>query len=75
MNSWRLVRDIELSAQPDYSSVEHEYAALWQRYFQRHAIAERHNPKLQQKHVPLRVRKHLLEFTAPKSPGPSDIPH
>jgi probable DNA metabolism protein len=62
LKSWRLIRDIELSAEPGMTAAEHEYAALWQRYFQRHAIAERHNPKLQQKHVPLRVRKHLTEF-------------
>lgn len=63
LTSWRLVRDIELTAEPTLTATEHDYAALWQRYFQRHAIAERHNPKLQQKHVPLRYRKHLVEFT------------
>lgn len=60
--SWRLVRDVELTAEPTLTATEHDYAALWQRYFQRHAIAERHNPKLQQQHVPLRYRKHLTEF-------------
>ncbi len=63
LKSWRLIRDIELSAEPHLTSSEHDYAALWQRYFQRHAIKERHNPKLQQKHVPMRYRKHLTEFT------------
>ena len=63
LKSWRLVRDVELSSEPGITEAEHNYAALWQRYFQRHAIAERHNPKLQQKHVPLRYRKHLVEFT------------
>lgn len=62
LTSWRLVRDVELTAEPMLTATEHDYAALWQRYFQRHAIAERHNPKLQQKHVPLRYRKHLTEF-------------
>jgi probable DNA metabolism protein len=65
MQSWRLVEDIELTVEPDITEAERDYAALWQRYFQRHAIAERYNPKLQQKHVPLRYRKHLTEFTAP----------
>ncbi|MDD2366744.1 MAG: DUF4130 domain-containing protein [Desulfuromonadaceae bacterium] len=60
--SWRLVRDIELAAEPDLTASEHDYAALWQRYFQLHAIPERHNPKLLQQHVPLRYRKHLTEF-------------
>lgn len=63
LKSWRLVRDVDLSSEPGVTEAEHNYAALWQRYFQRHAIAERHNPKLQQKHVPLRYRNHLVEFT------------
>jgi probable DNA metabolism protein len=62
LTSWRLVRDVELTAEPALTATEHDYAALWQRYFQRHAIPERHNPKLQQQHVPLRYRKHLTEF-------------
>lgn len=62
LKSWRLIRDVELTSEPALTVTEHDYAALWQRYFQRHAIAERHNPKLQQKHVPLRYRKHLTEF-------------
>jgi probable DNA metabolism protein len=63
LRSWRLVGGIELSAEPDITTAEHDYAALWLRYFQRHEIKERQNPKLQQKHVPLRYRKHLTEFT------------
>ena len=62
LQSWRLVAGVELAEEPGYTSAEHDYAALWRRYFQHHAIAGRHNPKLQQKHVPLRVRKHLTEF-------------
>lgn len=62
LHSWRLAQGVELTAEPDVTAAEDEYAALWQRYFQHHAIAERHNPKLQRKHVPLRVRKHLTEF-------------
>jgi probable DNA metabolism protein len=65
LRSWRLVDGIELTSEPGVTDAEHDYAALWQRYFQRHAIPERHNPTLQQKHVPLRYRKHLTEFTAP----------
>jgi probable DNA metabolism protein len=62
LTSWRLVRDVELTTEPVLTATEHDYAALWQRYFQRHAIPERHNLKLQQQHVPLRYRKHLTEF-------------
>lgn len=65
LKTWRLIRDVELTAEPGVTDAEHDYAALWQRYFQRHAIKERHNPVLQQKHVPLRYRKHLTEFTTP----------
>ena len=65
LRSWRLIRDVELTAEPGVTAAEQDYAALWQRYFQHHAIAERYNSKLQQKHVPLRYRKHLTEFTAP----------
>ena len=70
LRSWRLIRDIDLTAEPGITTAEHEYAALWQRYFQRHAIKERHNPKLQQKHVPLRYRKHLVEFNSAENPYP-----
>lgn len=63
LESWRLVSDIKLTAEPGICEAERDYAALWQRYFQRHTIAERHNSKLQQNHVPLRYRKHLVEFT------------
>ena len=63
LTSWRLVRDIELIAEPALTAAELDYTSLWQRYFQRHAIPQRHNPKLQQQHVPLRYRKHLTEFT------------
>lgn len=62
LKSWRLFRDIELTAEPNLTTTEQDSAALWQRYFQSHAIKERHNPKLQQKHVPLCYRKHLIEF-------------
>lgn len=65
LTSWRLIRDIELTAEPTLSATEHDYAVLWQSYFQHLAIAERHNPKLQQKHVPIRFRKHLTEFLSP----------
>jgi len=68
LKSWRLVKDIELVAEPGVSANEQQFAGLWQRYFQRLAIAERHNPELQQKHVPLRYRKHLTEFNSTSKP-------
>jgi probable DNA metabolism protein len=60
--TWRMLRDIALAEAPGYTDAERECSGLWQRYFQRHAIEARHNPKLQQKHVPLRSRKHMVEF-------------
>jgi probable DNA metabolism protein len=62
LRTWRLLRDITLSDSPRFTDAEHECSDLWRRYFQRLAIEPRHNPKLQQKHVPLRRRKHMLEF-------------
>jgi probable DNA metabolism protein len=68
LRSWRLIREVELASIPRITSGEYDYSALWQRYFQRHTIQERHNPELQQKHVPLRYRKHLLEFNPSANP-------
>lgn len=65
--SWRLVCGIELAATPALTAEEEAFTRLWQRYFQRMAIPERFNPKLQQQHVPLRVRKHLPEFNVSPS--------
>ena len=66
LNDWRLVTGIRLEAAPDYSGAEQQFTALWQRYFQRLAIRERHNPRLQRQHVPLRSRKYLVEFEEPE---------
>ncbi len=41
---------------------EELFRDLWQRYFDRLAIAERHNPKLQRQNLPLKHRRHLPEF-------------
>lgn len=59
---WRLIKNIELNSKPGVTDAEQNFTSLWQRYFDCHAIAERHNPRLQQKHIPLRYRKHLTEF-------------
>jgi len=62
LKTWRLLHDIALTESPEYTEAEHECTGLWQRYFQSLAIKARHNPKLQQQHVPLRSRKHMVEF-------------
>lgn len=41
---------------------EELFRTLWQCYFDRLAIAERHNPRLQRQHVPHKHRKNLPEF-------------
>lgn len=41
---------------------EEFFRDLWRRYFDRLAIAERRNPKLQRQNLPLRHRRHLPEF-------------
>lgn len=60
--TWRLVRDVELTSPPGYTAEEEVCSRLWRSYFQRMAIPERHNPRLQQQLVPLRFRAHLVEF-------------
>ena len=60
--NWRLLVDITLTEPPRFSEAEHECADLWRRYFRRLAVEARINPKLQQKLVPLRCRRHLVEF-------------
>jgi probable DNA metabolism protein len=65
LRTWCLLRDIVLTDSPCFTDAEHQYAALWRRYFQRLAIEARHNPELQQKHVPMRNRKHMVEFDDP----------
>lgn len=47
---------------PDYSTDEIGYRRLWKKYFDHIAIKERINPRCQAGHVPLKYRKHLVEF-------------
>lgn len=63
LRSWRLVRDIDLTAAPAYTPGEEECARLWRGYFAHLAIPERYNPKLQRQFVPLRYRRNLVEFS------------
>ena len=58
----QLIRDIRCEESPVASAGEEEYAALWRSCFRSHAIRERSNAPLQQKHVPLRYRRQLTEF-------------
>ena len=62
LTSWRLVRDIDLTATPAYTPGEEACARLWRGYFEHLAIPERRNPRLQRQHVPVRYRGNLVEF-------------
>jgi probable DNA metabolism protein len=62
MHSWRFISEVELTAEPGVTDGEKWFACLWQSYFRHHAINERHNSSLQQKHIPLRYRKFLTEL-------------
>ena len=53
---------LELTGAPVMSEREEWFQSLWRRYFDRLAIAERHNPRLQQSKVPLKYRRFLVEF-------------
>ncbi len=44
-------------------NLQDDFTDLWQRYFHHITIAERKNPNLQRKFVPMRYRNHITEFT------------
>lgn len=53
---------LEVTGPLPLTAGEHLFRDLWRRYFDRLAIAERHNPKLQRQNLPLKHRRHLPEF-------------
>lgn len=58
---------LEVTGTPAPAAREAWFASLWKSYFERLAVAERHNPRLQQGKVPHRYRRHLTEFAPPFS--------
>ena len=56
------ISDFTLEDLPVYSAAEQDYERLWQEYFDHIAIKERINPRCQRNFVPMRYRKHLVEF-------------
>jgi len=62
LTQWRLVREIDLAGAPVYTPGEEACVRLWRGYFERLAIPERRNPRLQRQHVPVRYRRNLVEF-------------
>ncbi|WP_298433951.1 TIGR03915 family putative DNA repair protein [Geobacter sp.] len=53
---------LEVTGPLPRSANEVLFRELWQRYFERLAIAERLNPGLQRQNLPLKHRRHLPEF-------------
>ncbi|WP_306534318.1 TIGR03915 family putative DNA repair protein [Geobacter sp.] len=53
---------LEVTAPLPLTAGEELFRDLWQRYFDRLAIEERRNPKLQRQNLPLKHRRHLPEF-------------
>ena len=59
--SW-LLTDFDRVIEEDHLEEELFFRALWKRYFDAIGIEGRRNLKLQQSFVPLKYRKHILEF-------------
>lgn len=57
-----IVTALDLHADPQATVAEEACARLWQRYFERLAVEERRNLKLQQSKVPQKYRRYLTEF-------------
>jgi probable DNA metabolism protein len=60
-NLWDIV-DILESREPQYSAHENNCQEFWKRYFQKIAIKDRKNEKLQRNNMPKRYWKHLVEM-------------
>ncbi|PKM93955.1 MAG: hypothetical protein CVU84_13685 [Firmicutes bacterium HGW-Firmicutes-1] len=57
-----VITDFELNEKIIYGEKELLFQGLWKKYFQSIGIESRINPKLQQQFVPLKYRKHVVEF-------------
>ena len=57
-----LILPMEVNREPDLTTAEKRFQALWKSYFTTLAIAERKNLLLQRSKVPLKVRPWLVEF-------------
>ena len=58
-----LLMDMAVTGPAPLAAEEYRFTELWRRYFDRLAIAERHNPPLQRQQLPFKYRRHLVEFT------------
>ncbi len=57
-----VITEFKLPQDPVKSEQEKAVENLWKTYFSHMTIENRKNPKLQRQFVPLRYRKHILEF-------------
>ncbi|TCT11664.1 putative DNA metabolism protein [Natranaerovirga pectinivora] len=57
-----IISDYHLDSELPISEKEKEFQSLWKNYFENISIKSRENAKLQQQFVPLKYRKHLMEF-------------
>ena len=58
------IRSIASYEQPNYSSCEEHFKALWKTFFKAASVDERHNLKRQQHWVPLLYRTYMSEFSS-----------
>jgi len=60
-NEWLLI-DLEKDFEPELSAKEKDVQELWRAFFAAVSIKNRSNPKLQQKFMPKKYWKHLIEI-------------
>jgi probable DNA metabolism protein len=60
MQNW-IVADFDYDLEENIPDKELFYQELWQKYFENITIKNRQNKKLQQKYIPTRYWKHLVE--------------
>ena len=58
----RILTDEERSKLQETENMEDRFVTLWKDYFQTIAITERTNPVCQRNHIPIWMRKHVVEF-------------
>lgn len=61
LGEW-VMTDFELKERVEFGERELFFQELWKKYFESIGIQSRINPKLQQQFVPLKYRKHVVEF-------------
>jgi len=57
-----IISEVPVNIDIEQADRDENYQELWRAFFNTIAISERKNSKLQQRHIPLRYRKHMTEF-------------